>query len=57
VEIYLNSPTSKEGVKQLNQAIAKLHATLLIKKIDNLKTNNKTKKKIVKKTIENLNST
>lgn len=54
MEYYVNYPTDKEGIEELNQAVAKFHATLVIKKVEDLNTDNKTKKKIVKEILEEL---
>lgn len=54
MEYYVNYPTDKEGIEELNQAVAKFHATLVIKKVEELNTDNKTKKKIVKGILEEL---
>lgn len=54
MEYYVNYPTDKEGIEELNQVVAKFHATLVIKKVEELNTDNKTKKKIVKEILEEL---
>lgn len=40
MKLYINMPTADEGKKILDEAIAKVPATLILKAIDNLNISN-----------------
>lgn len=56
MQIYVNYPTTKEGMKQLLDNLATFKAKLLLKSIDKLNVNNKTKNEVLNKVLEILNN-
>lgn len=47
MKLYVNMPTTDEGKKMLNEAIAKVQTTLILKAIDNLNISTQSKKKVL----------
>lgn len=47
MELYVNMPTTDEGKKMLNEAMAKVQTTLILKAIDDLNISNQSKKKVL----------
>ena len=47
MKLYVNTPTTDEGKKMLNEAMAKVQATLVLKAIDDLNISSQSKKKIL----------
>lgn len=54
MKVYFNLPTTDEGKKQLNEAMADLQATLVIKTIEKLNLSEKKKKEILLAIIDEL---
>lgn len=54
MELYVNMPTTDEGKKMLNEAIAKVQATLVLKAIDDLNISNQSKKKVLQGILKEL---
>lgn len=54
MKVYLNLPTTDEGKKQLNEAMADLQATLVINTIEKLNLSEKKKKEILLAIIDEL---
>lgn len=54
MKVYLNLPTTDEGKKQLNEAMADLQATLVIKTIEKLNLSEEKKKEILLAIIDEL---
>lgn len=54
MKVYLNLPTTDEGKEQLDEAMAILQATLVLKTIDNLKIIEKDKRKVLLAIIDEL---
>lgn len=47
MELYVNMPTTDEGKKMLNEAMAKVQTTLILKAIDDLNISSQSKKKVL----------
>lgn len=54
MELYVNMPTTDEGKKMLNEAMAKVQATLVLKAIDDLKISSQSKKKVLQGILKEL---
>lgn len=54
MELYVNMPTTDEGKKMLNEAMAKVQATLVLKAIDDLNISNQSKKKVLQGILKEL---
>lgn len=54
MELYVNMPTTDEGKKMLNEAMAKVQATLILKAIDDLNISNQSKKKVLQGILKEL---
>lgn len=48
MELYVNMPTTDEGKKMLNEAMAKVQTTLILKAIDDLNISSQSKKKVLR---------
>lgn len=47
MKLYVNMPTTDEGKKMLDEAMAKVQTTLILKAIDNLNISTQNKKKVL----------
>lgn len=54
MELYVNMPTTDEGKKMLNEAMAKVQTTLILKAIDDLNISNQSKKKVLQGILKEL---
>lgn len=54
MKLIMNLPTSENGKKELQNAIDKIKATLIIKAIDDLNLSNENKRKILVAIIDKL---
>lgn len=54
MELYVNMPTTDEGKKMLNEAMAKVQTTLILKAIDDLNISNQSKKKVLQGVVDEL---
>lgn len=54
MELYVNMPTTDKGKKMLNEAMAKVQATLVLKAIDDLNISNQSKKKVLQGILKEL---
>ncbi len=52
MRVYVNYPVDKDGVLELQKAIAIFHATLVMKSVDKLNLDNFSKKKVIKELLE-----
>ncbi len=52
MKVYVNYPDDKDGVLELQKAIAMFHATLVMKSVDKLNLDNFSKKKVIKELLE-----
>lgn len=52
LEVFVNYPTTEEGIKLLLNNLATFKAELLLKSIDNLKVRDKTKEEVLDKVLE-----
>lgn len=54
MKLYVNMPTTGEGKKMLNEAMAKVQATLVLKAIDDLNISSQSKKKVLQGILKEL---
>lgn len=54
MELYVNMPTTNEGKKMLNEAMAKVQTTLILKAIDDLNISSQSKKKVLQGILKEL---
>ena len=52
MKVYVNYPDDKDGVLELQKAIAMFHATLVMKSVDKLNLDNFSKRKLIKELLE-----
>ena len=52
MRVYVNYPVDKDGVLELQKAIAIFHAALVMKSVDKLNLDNFSKKKVIKELLE-----
>ena len=52
MKVYVNYPDDKDGVLELQKAIAMFHATLVMKYVDKLNLDNFSKRKLIKELLE-----
>ncbi len=55
MQIFVNYPTTNEGIKQLLDNLATFKAELLLKSIENLNIEDKVKDEVLEKVLEILN--
>lgn len=48
MEVFVNYPKDEEGIKELNKAVAQVHATLVLKSVEDLDISSESKKKLLK---------
>ena len=56
LQVFVNYPTTDEGIKQLLDNLATFKAKLLLKSIENLNVEDKVKDEVLEKMLEILNS-
>lgn len=54
MKLYVNMPTTDEGKKMLDEAMAKVQATLMLKAIDDLNISSQSKRKVLQGVIDKL---
>lgn len=52
MKVYVNYPEDKDGVLELQKAIAMFHATLVMESVDKLNLDNFSKRKLTKELLE-----
>ena len=52
MEVFVNYPKDEEGIKELNKAVAQVHATLVLKSVEDLDISSESKKKVIKSLIQ-----
>lgn len=52
MKVYVNYPDDKDGVLELQKAIAMFRATLVMKSVDKLNLDNFSKRKLIKELLE-----
>ncbi len=56
MQVFVNYPTTDEGIKKLLDNLATFKAKLLLKSIENLNVEDKVKDEVLEKVLEILNS-
>lgn len=54
MKVYVNMPTTDEGKKMLNEAMAKVQTTLILKAIDDLNISTQSKRKVLQGVVDEL---
>lgn len=54
MKLYVNMPTTEDGKKMLNEAMAQVQATLVLKAIDDLNLSSESKKKVLQGILDEL---
>lgn len=52
MEVYINYPKNKNEINELSKAIAKFQATLILRSVEDLKIDDASKRKVIKRLIE-----
>lgn len=52
MEVFVNYPKDEEGIKELSKAVAQVHATLVLKSVEDLDISSESKKKVIKSLIQ-----
>ena len=54
MEVFVNYPKDEEGIKELNKAVAQVHATLVLKAVEDLDISSESKKKVIRTLVQKL---
>ena len=52
MEVFVNYPKDEEGIKELNKAVAQVHATLVLKAVEDLDISSEAKKKVIRTLVQ-----